>query len=280
MAHILQERYSNLVLAKLRQTLITKDNVIFNTSYEGNPKAGTVKIPVRGEVSVLDYDKAKGVTGVTGSTTYMDLAINKDKAINEIIDGYDASAVPDGIVADRLDSAGYSLALDMDQKSIGILETQGTVLPDTKSLTKSTAYEYIIDVSAKMTRAGVPTTGRYIICSPEFKALLLKDSNFIKSGDLAQTIVETGAFGQINGFNCYESGNTAVGSKTGEKTTEFIAGHPLYASRVVDFSVPVHIQDLNGSGNYIGASAVQGREVWGAKVTVPAGIYVKQFAVS
>ena len=80
MAHILQERYSNLVLAKLRQTLITKDNVIFNTSYEGNPKAGTVKIPVRGEVSVLDYDKAKGVTGVTGSTTYMDLAIDKDKA--------------------------------------------------------------------------------------------------------------------------------------------------------------------------------------------------------
>ena len=29
----------------------------------------------------------------------------------------------------------------------------------------------------------------------------------------------------------------------------------------------MHVQDLNGSGNYIGASAVQGREVFGHKVT-------------
>ncbi|MBQ6518203.1 MAG: hypothetical protein IJI14_05755 [Anaerolineaceae bacterium] len=46
MAHTLQERYSALVLAKLRKELILKDGIIFNNDYEGNPIAGAVKIPV------------------------------------------------------------------------------------------------------------------------------------------------------------------------------------------------------------------------------------------
>lgn len=33
--HELQERYASLVDAKLRKTLVTKDEVIFNTRYEG-----------------------------------------------------------------------------------------------------------------------------------------------------------------------------------------------------------------------------------------------------
>lgn len=47
MPHIAQERYSSLVDEKLRATLVTKDNLIFNPRYEGNPKAGKVKVPVR-----------------------------------------------------------------------------------------------------------------------------------------------------------------------------------------------------------------------------------------
>ena len=33
--HELQERYAQLVDAKLRKTLVTKDEVVFNTRYEG-----------------------------------------------------------------------------------------------------------------------------------------------------------------------------------------------------------------------------------------------------
>lgn len=76
-AHAQQERWSSLVDAKLRQTLVTRDNYIFNTNYEGNPKAGKVKISVRDtEVTVKDYDKASGVDLDTGTTTYMDLDID------------------------------------------------------------------------------------------------------------------------------------------------------------------------------------------------------------
>ena len=46
MAHEAQERYSALVLAKIRQENKLKNGVVFNTDYEGSPKAGVVKIPV------------------------------------------------------------------------------------------------------------------------------------------------------------------------------------------------------------------------------------------
>ena len=101
-AHAHQERWSSLVDAKLRQSLVTRDNYIFNTNYEGNPKAGKVKIPVRDtEVTVKAYDKATGVDLEIGTTTYIDLDIDQDMAVNELIDGYDAEAVPDNLVADR-----------------------------------------------------------------------------------------------------------------------------------------------------------------------------------
>lgn len=65
MAHELQERWSGLVDEKLRATLVTRDNVIFNTRYEGTPTAGKVKVPVRDtEVTVSDYDRATGLDNI------------------------------------------------------------------------------------------------------------------------------------------------------------------------------------------------------------------------
>ena len=71
MAHTLQERYSSMVLAKLRADLVLKDGVVFNNDYEGNPTAGAVKVPVRDtEVGVGDYNTATGKSPAEGSTTY------------------------------------------------------------------------------------------------------------------------------------------------------------------------------------------------------------------
>ena len=283
MAHTLQERYSKLVDEKLRRTLVTRDNYIFNTRYEGDPKAGVVKIPVRDtEVKVKDYNKATGANLEQGATTYIDLAIDQDKVVNELIDGFDAAAVPDNLVADRLDSAGYSLALEMDSKSINTLETTtGVEIATTKTAaTTSNAYASVMAARTYLSRQGVPLEGRFLIVSPEFHAVIMQDDNFIKQGDLSQELVMAGAVGRIGGFTLFESNNlmyentTVVSSK--KTTTEFIAGHPNWCHRVTEWQVPVHVQDLNGSGNYIGASAVQGRKIYGVKVSKPKTLYIKR----
>lgn len=292
MAHKNQERWATLVDIKLRNQLVTRDNLIFNSRYEGDPTSGKVKIPVRDtEVSVKEYNKAAGLDPEAGSTDYLDLNIDHDEAVNELIDGYDAASVPDGIIADRLDSAGYSLALSIDKKSIDALEACGTLslngatVSATKTAaTESNAYKLALEAKRVLGRKGVPNEGRFLIASPEYLEVLMLDEHFIKQGDLSQEMVQQGVVGRIAGFNVFESNNmdyestTRVVSK--KTTTEFIAGHPNWCHRVMEWQVPVHLQDLSGSAKYIGASAVQGRKIYGLKVSKPQTLYIKRTEAS
>ena len=282
MAHIPQERYATLVDEKLRATLVTKDNLIFNSRYEGDPKAGKVKVPVRDtEVEVKNYDKQNGASLSSGSTSYFDINIDIDEAVNELIDGYDAESVPDGITAERLDSAGYSLGLSMDTKSIRALEeTDGITVATAKTaVTETTAYKAVLAAKRTQSRMGVPNDGkRWLIASPEFMEVLMTDDRFIKQGDLSQELVQNGVVGRIAGYNVFESNNTMFEDAelvTGKKTTtEFICGHPNWCHRVQEWSVPVEIKNL--TNNYIGSSAVQGRKVYGIGISKPQTVYVKR----
>lgn len=274
MAHTLQERYSQLVDIKLRALLVKKDGVIFNNRYEGDPKAGKVKVPVRDtEVTVAQYDKASGISATQGTTTYLDVPIDKDYAVNEIIDGYDASAVPDNLTADRLDSASYALALQMEKDATTVLESSATQYDDTTALTKDNIYEKIVGVRTSMSKANVPNDNRrWLLVTPDVYALVLTSPEFIKASDLGDAVVQTGAVGRIAGFNVYEDNTLAA------ESTEFIAGHPDWCTRVNEWQVPVHLQDVNGSGKYIGASAVQGRKIYAHKVTKASTLFIKKKA--
>lgn len=265
MAHESQERYSSLVLAKLRNETVLKDGIVFNNDYEGNPKAGSVKIPVRDtEVAVSDYDKASGITATNGTTTYQTLVINKDKAVGEIIDGYDAASVPDNLVADRLDSAGYSLARTLDNDGGSALLAGGMVY-NTASVDSISAYDLIVEVRKALTKANVPQNGRYLLATPDFYAMLLKDKDhFVGASALGDTVKQTGALGKIAGFTVYEWNDDTA-------NLQFIAGHPKFATRVKEWSVTVKLEDLK-DGKHIGASWVNGRMVYAHKVLRSAAV--------
>ena len=214
--------------------------------------------------ALLDLDALKGSKDRTTD-------INKDKAVNEIIDGFDAESVPGNLVADRLDSAGYSLALQIDSDGSAELTTAGTALEDTTALTEKTIYANIVDARTKQSVENVPTEGRWLLVSPETYGLLLKSPEFIKASDLGDAVVQSGAVGRIAGYTVFED------STLGENV-EYIAGHPNWFARVEEWQVPVHVQDLAGSGEYIGAVAVQGRKVYAHKVTKAKTILVKKKA--
>lgn len=273
MAHTPQDRFAAMVLAKLRATLVTKDNLVFNNRYEGTPTAGSVKIPVRDtEVTPRAYDKMTGLDLEGSSTTYMTLPIDKDKAVNEIIDGFDAAAVPDGIVAERLDSAGYGMALEIDIESIELLETSGTDMSNTTTSTKANIYSHIVEARTQLSNANVPLDGRYILVSPEVYGLLLTSEEFVKAGDLSQELVAQGVVGRIAGFNVLETTNFS------DDKTEFVAGHPNWSHRVMEWMVAPKIVSLDGDAQYVGASAIKGRDVYGMKVSRGITIAVKKTA--
>ena len=350
MAHTLQDRYSPLVDAKLRASIVKADGVIFNTRYEGDPKAGAVKVPVRdAEVAVGAYNKASGLAIQTGATSYATITINKDYGVNELIDGYDAAAVPDNLVADRLDSAGYALALQMDKDATAALESGGTPFTGITSatapkvngavtagatqlaidgtalvgklyageqitiggvtftvkettaaassnaiavvktveelpgisdnadvtingygdVTSATVYAKIVDARTRLSKMFVPETKRFLLVSPDVYAMVLKDNTYFVHATLqGDNVIASASVGQIAGFNVYVDATLSP-------KTEFIAGHPDWCCRVAEWAVPVHLQDLGGSGLYIGASAVQGRRVYAHAVTKPQTVLVK-----
>lgn len=282
MANELQVRYSKLADIRETATKVTKDNVIFNTRYEKDPVAGSIKIPVRGAANIAAYNKATGMNLDASSTAYITVVLDQDVAMNELIDGYDAAGVPDNIVADRIEAGADGFADAVDKHGLLTLAKGGTLTAG-NALTKSTIYDEIVDARTALSNAKLPKNNRYVIVTPDVYALLLKNSEFIKASDLGQEILRTGAVGQIGGMNVYESVNIGTyevkEDVSGTETTyvitpQIIAGHPNAATRVEEWAVGVHVQDLSGSGKFIGACAVQGRKVFTHEVTNKGGIFV------
>lgn len=265
MAHQLQEQYSELVLAKLRSELVLKDGVVFNNDYDGNPAAGAVKIPTReDEVAAGDYDRAAGLAPGTGNTAYATLTVNRDKAVNEIIDGYEAASVPDGLVAERLDSAGYSLGRAMDNDGATELLGAGTVV-GVAAIDHTNVYAALVAQRTQMSKDNIPASGRYALCTPDVIAAVVRSPEFTQASSLGDEVKQSGAIGRIAGFNVIEFVDDTA-------NLAMICGHPRFATRVNAWQAPVRLQSLEGSGQYIGASAVQGRMVYAHKVLRQKGV--------
>jgi hypothetical protein len=265
MSVALQDRYSKLVEAKLSAEIVQKDGIVWNNDYEGDPKAGAVKIPVRGAATVVSYDKASGASKSYTAGSYDTITIDKDKAVNEVIDGYDADAVPDNIVANRIDAAGEALALQINTDGTAELLDKATVVGQSSATSASNIYDRFVDIGKAMTKAHVPVSGRWALVNPDTMAFLRKSSQFTSASQLGDMVKQTGAVGQIAGFTVYEDA-------TLPEHANVICGHKNWCCRVNEWKVDIHLQSLEGSGDYIGASAVQGRRVYAHKVTNSAAV--------
>lgn len=250
----LQERYASMVEAKLRATSVFAD--LFNNRYEGEPKAGAVKIPVRTEATAAQYDMAQGLALTPVATTYETLILDNDYAVNELIDGYAAAAVPDGMIADRLDSAGYALGAQIDTLLIAAL-ANGSGTADTST----SPVKAIIKTCAKAKKAGVNPDAIWVVISPEIEADVITDSLFVH----ASADVKSGVIGTLGGYP------VKVSSRMSQ---DFIVGNSDYCHFVNEWAVAPTVNDL-ADGIHIGASAVQGREIFGFKITKLNTVFVK-----
>ncbi len=271
MGHELQEYFASIVDEVMREALVTVSEAtipIFSTAYEGDVTAGAVKIPYRADMKVGNYDKTTGGTKTHGSTAYITVTDFKDQYVNEVIDGYDAAGVPDDIIADRLGSAGYAGALALEEDAVTVLVAEGTTLNDTVETTKLTAYSVLNSVRGIMSKAKVPTSLRFCLASPDFYGKILEDPEFVKAGNVGQAIVQNGFVGKCAGFWMFECNTLPDG-------VEFICGHYKWCHRVRAWVVEPRVQSLDGSGDYIGAVAVQGRWIHKHRVSNAAAVYVK-----
>lgn len=256
----------------------------FSTDYETDGATGQIMVPTRnGEVQLSDYDIKNGIELTQSATDYLVLPIDKNYACNELIDGYEADAVPDNIRAQRIESAGYSFGMKKEGYAIDELK-KGTISDDTTSLTKTTAYEKIAKEVSNMKKRNMKVNSMRIVVDADTELLLLTDDKFANtSGTLGAELIREGVIGKINGVPVkpnYLLGTITreegSGSSKTDKTrpVEFAIYDKRFCQKYENWSVEPTIKEI-ADGKHIGASALQGRQVGGLMVTNALGVQLK-----
>lgn len=268
--HELRETYATEIVELARlETNVYND---FSEDYDKDEVTGQIKVPTRdGDVKVSDYDIKNGVELTQSQTEYIDMPLDKEYAVNELIDGYEAEAVPDNLKAQRLESAGYALATKQEADAIDCLVEEGTTSEDTEVLTVDTAYKAISDEIINMKKRGMKVAKMKIVISADVEAMLLSDEKFANTaGQLGAELVREGVIGKIGG----------VAVKPNyflPEDVEFIVYDTRYCQKAMIWKKNPTIEDIK-DGKHIGASALQGRSVGGLMVTNALGVEIKKNA--
>lgn len=265
--HKRRETYANEVLAMAKSKVNIYDD--FSTDYEIDGATGQINVPTRSaEVTISDYDILNGVQLTQSATDYKVLPIDKNYAINELIDGYEAEAVPDNLRANRIEAAGYSLGLKKENLAIAELVAKGTKSSDTDALTEADAYKKIAAEIANMKKRNMEVASMRVVVSADTELLLLTDSKFANTaGTLGAELVREGVIGKINGVAVKPNYLLPEG-------VEFIIYDKRFTQKYEVWSVEPSINDIK-DGKHIGASVLQGRQVGGLMVTNALGVQVK-----
>ena len=265
--HKRRETYANEVLAMAKSKVNIYED--FSTDYEIDGATGQINVPTRSaEVTISDYDILNGVALTQSATDYKVLPIDKNYAINELIDGYEAEAVPDNLRANRIEAAGYSLGLKKENMAITELVSKGTKSSDTTALTEADAYKKIAAEIANMKKRNMEVASMRVVVNADTELLLLTDSKFANtSGTLGAELVREGVIGKINGVAVKPNYLLPEG-------VEFIIYDKRFTQKYEVWSVEPSINDIK-DGKHIGASVLQGRQVGGLMVTNALGVQVK-----
>ena len=265
--HKRRETYANEVLAMAKSKVNIYED--FSTDYEIDGATGQINVPTRSaEVTISDYDILNGVALTQSATDYKVLPIDKNYAINELIDGYEAEAVPDNLRANRIEAAGYSLGLKKENMAITELVEKGTKSSDKTALTEADAYKKIAAEIANMKKRNMEVASMRVVVNADTELLLLTDSKFANtSGTLGAELVREGVIGKINGVAVKPNYLLPEG-------VEFIIYDKRFTQKYEVWSVEPSINDIK-DGKHIGASVLQGRQVGGLMVTNALGVQVK-----
>ena len=265
--HKRKESYASQVLAISRAETNIYDD--YSEDYEKDGVTGQIMVPTRDEeVKVSDYDIKNGIELQTSGTDYLPLPIDKDYGVNELIDGYEAEAVPDNLVAQRIDSAGYSIGMKKEQMAIEAL-LKGTVSSDTSKLTTANVYAKIVAEIKNMKKRNMKANQMRVAISADVEELLLTDEKFSNTaGTLGEKLVREGVIGKLAGVA------TKPNYLMGENV-DFIIYDKRYCQKYEVWKKEPAVEDLK-DGKHIGASALQGRQVGGLMVTNKLGVQIRK----
>lgn len=260
--------WSARLLANLDKSLIY--GRLVNHDYEGEIKGpgATVTINQIGDITVSDFDKAKGLADPEQvSTIDLQLTVDQAKSFNFGVNDIDKVQSVVGLMDAAMQRAAYKLADVQDSFIAGLytgVDAANTIGSDTSPIvpTKDNAYDNLVDLGTKLDEANVPSAGRWCVVPAWYYGLLLKDARFTRN----MATMATGDAGTVDSFTIYKSNN--VPNTEGAKY-KIIAG----TNAAISFAQQItEMEAYRPEKNF--SDAVKGLSVYGAKLLQPKGIAV------
>lgn len=245
---------------------------ICNRDYEGDAAVGdSVKITSISDPTIASYTGAE-ITSEAITDATRSLLLDQKKYFDFYLDDVERAQSVDGaaILAAAVDRASYGLANTLDAYILDLMGSGvSTSNPDhllTQAAidTAAEAYDNLVKMAALLDEADVPQENRWAVVTPGYYGLMLKDSRFVASGDVAASVARAnGVVGQAAGLTIYKSNNLPSGSLSTGNTSKLILAGSNYATTLAEQVREVEaIRD-----NKRFADRVRGLHVYGAKVT-------------
>jgi N4-gp56 family major capsid protein len=213
------EIWSAILLVALRKQLVYAAPTVVNRDYEGEiAEAGdTVRITSVSRPTVGNYvPNSTTITPEELTDAQRTMVIDQSKYFAFKVDDVDARQAKGNVLTQAMNEAAYAVADVIDQYVAGFYTQAAaanvlgsTGAPINTFTTATDAYDKVlVPLRTKMTKANVPTAGRYVVVSPEFHASLLLDGRFIKNNESADPgALRNGQVGRAAGFDILESNN-------------------------------------------------------------------------
>lgn len=256
-----------------------------NRDYEGEVRrAGdSVKITSITRPTIGTYTSYSDVSWEDIDDATRSLDIDQQKYFSFELDDVDRAQVVNdgGLMAEAMLEAAYGLRDTADAFIFSTMEAGVSasnpdhyLAEDTLS-TASDAYELLVDMAVLLDEANVPEESRWVVVTPSFYGLLLKDDRFVGAGDAPGAATRAnGRVGEAAGFQVSKSNNLPAGDGSGAGKA-IIAGYngaTTFAEQIVS------VEAVRRENRF--SDGVKGLHVYGAKVTRPSGLVVADVIVA
>jgi hypothetical protein len=222
--HFQPEVWSATLLSILEKGLVFGGPGIVNRDYEGEIAqfGDTVHIVGIARGTIQNYTKDTDLSVEVLTDNEQLLTIDQQKAFDFEVDDIDKRQSRNGgaLMTQAAEDYGYLLRDAADQylatkmaagaQAANNLGTVSVVGADTDAYNK-----VLVKLRTRLSRANVPTQGRFVIVPPEFHERLLLDSRFIKVNESGTSEgLRNGMVGRAAGFDILESNNAPTDLRT------------------------------------------------------------------
>lgn len=266
------EVWSAELLVALEKSLVYGATGVVNRNYEGEiaQYGDTVHIVSLGDPTIGTYTPHTDITIEDVDDGDSTLLIDQAKYFAFEVDDIEKRQARSDVLGEQARKAAYKLRDVADQHLAAKMAAgvdAGNLIAEQTLATPSQAYDLLVDLGVTLDEDNVPSEGRWVIVTPKFHGLLLKDQRFVGSGDaMGAATRANGVVGEAAGFSVRKSNNApdGPGAGAGKLVIAGYGGAVTFAEQIAKTEAARKEKGF--------ADIVKGLHLYGSKVVRPTGL--------